>query len=697
MYAEVIPALPIESSFSYYNSVDAKIGSYVIVPFGTRLCLGIVINLSPACNISKVKKITKQVNIPISSPSFIRFIQWVAAYNIIPIGSILKFALNGMYEEEVYYTLSHITTSNLSAAYKKVCSALEKCEVLSGDYICHCSGVRKLTLKKMLEQGIIKLSARPALQNPIPEINIVLSDKQSQAYQEISQYTKYKTILLKGVTGSGKTEVYLSAIANILQNNTNAQALILLPEIILTSQLLVRFKKYFSIINITLWHSNLSKGQRQRNWWQIVNGKAQIIIGARSALFLPYHNLKMIIVDEEHDCSLKHSNGRISYHARDMAIVRAKEENIPIILSSATPSLESYYNAISGKFLYISLPGRYSNLPLPEIQVVDMKKNTKWISADLYGEIVETIKRHKQVLLFLNRRGYTPLTLCDECGVRLKCVNCSSWLVQHNFHQAFICHHCGYKIPLFNQCIECGAEDSFVACGPGIEKIEEEVRLRLPDARVLVISSDVITSVKKNEEWINDILAKNVDIIIGTQLMAKGHHFPDLHLVGIIDADSSLYGGDLRSAERTYQILQQVSGRAGRSYERGKVILQSYNSDSLTHLFKDDDFYQNELQSRKIHHMPPFRRITSVIISNANHDKVMSLSSRIAQELSHNQLKILGPTPANIAMVKKKYIYKIILISDRNFNIQKHIRGCRIIQQYKSLVTINIDSNDSFL
>ena len=502
--------------------------------------------------------------------------------------------------------------------------------------------------------------------------------------------------MLEGVTGSGKTEVYIASIAEILEKDAHAQALILLPEIVLTGQLSERLHRYFTKVKIVEWHSALSPLQRKINWWKIVSGRAQIIIGARSALLLQYKKLEIIVVDEEHDSSFKSTNGRINYHARDMAIVRSKIENIPIILSSATPSLESFYNAQIDKFSHVKLSGRYGDFSLPDMNVIDMKKNKdktrnkKWIADDLYAAMRSCISSGEQVLLFLNRRGYTPLTICSNCGYRLQCINCSAWLVKHNFYKAFICHHCSYRMEIVNDCDKCGSRDSFVSCGPGVEKIEEEVKKQISSASIAVISSDM----KNSNQIISDVLAGKVDIIIGTQVIAKGHHFPNLNLVGIIDADASLYGGDLRSAERTYQLLKQVAGRAGRESNKGKVILQSYNPEAIEEIFSNKNFRQNELKLRQKHNMPPFSRITTITISHNQHHKVQAMSYEIAKSFNSSDMKVLGPVPANIYFVRRKYIYKIIITAPRNFNIQGYLNECKLLDKYHKFINIDVDSMD---
>ena len=698
MYLEVILALPIEKSFYYYSKVNILKYSYVKVPFGKLICVGLVIDANSSCPVSNLKEIQETLNIPVASNCFITFLKWVAKYNFSTVGIILKLALSGITESEHYYSANLITKSKLTPSYNKVINLLQEEKILSEFKIRKETNVSRRTLKKMANAHIIKLSYRPISQNSKVKFDIILSDKQKEVYKIITQHLQRQVILLDGITGSGKTEVYLSIIADILTKDSNAQTLILLPEIILASQIEERFNKYFKSVDIIKWHSSLSKRERENSWWKIVNGQAQIIIGARSALFLPYKNLKMIVVDEEHDSSFKQATGKTNYNARDMAIVRAAKEKIPIILSSATPSLESFYNATSGKFKHVFLSVRHSRVELPLIKVVDMRKEKRWISRELCESIKETIYKNKQVLLFLNRRGYSPLTVCNQCGYKPKCKNCSAWLVQHKRYQAFLCHFCGYKLNLFNDCPDCYAENSLIPSGVGVERIEEEVKSLLPNANVLTVSSDMVTNVSKSKELFDKVIKGKINIIIGTQLITKGYHFPKLDFVGVIDADISLYGGNLRSAERTYQLLQQVSGRAGRESTRGTVLLQSYNPSEISKRYLCDkkEFYSYELQSRKQNNMPPFTRITTIIVNNVNNNKAISISNNIAKQLLCEKLRILGPVPANTHLVKKNYIYKIAIISPKVFDIQSYIKNCALIARYNKAINIDIDSVNLF-
>ncbi len=697
MYAKIVLALPIEKAFFYESDFDLRIGSYVRVKFGSLFTIGLVVEIHRFCSLQNLKKVKEAINIPKAEQQFIEFMSWTSKYNMIPMGSILKIVLSGINKGRKYYSFSLSNKQKLTLAYKKVVDVLKGCEILHESAICEKAKVRSSTLVQMFQENILEERSYSTTKSKPVVCNINLSDQQKVAFQLICQHSKYKAIFLEGVTGSGKTEVYLKVIFNILNKSSNSQALVLLPEIILASQLEQRFNKYFTSVNIVTWHSSLSKKRRTNNWWEIVNGEAQIIIGTRSALFLPYKNLKIIVVDEEHDNSFKQGIGRINYHARDMAIIRAQKENILIILSSATPSLETFCNVKSGKFEHVVLSERHTKIELPDTHIVDMRKNRngKFISAELYAEILGSIEKKQQVLLFLNRRGYSSFMQCDNCSYKPQCINCSTFLTRHKFHQILLCHSCGYKVKLQNLCSKCGTVNSLRDFGFGVEKIEEEVRSEIPKANVIVMSSDLINSVDKSRRLLQEIFANRINIIIGTQVITKGHHFPNLNLVGIINSDYALYNGDLRYSEQTYQMLQQVSGRAGRENVRGKVLLQTYNPDKIStkYLCNAEKFYSEELKIRQENNMPPFTRISSIVISHVNKNKAAAISNEIKSfMLYEDKIKILGPIPADVYLVRKKYIYVIAIISPKKFNIQQYLQNCASLKKYKKVISIDIDS-----
>ena len=505
------------------------------------------------------------------------------------------------------------------------------------------------------------------------------------------------------MTGAGKTEVYFEAVAAALKKGK--QVLILLPEIALSNAFLERFQKRFGCAP-ALWHSGLSKGARRTTWRGVAEGHSKVVIGARSALFLPYQDLGLIIVDEEHDPAYKQEDGVI-YHARDMAVARAAQGGFPICLVSATPSLETMQNAWAGRYEHLTLPDRFGGARMPQIDVVDMKANKPaaqhFISDVLHKEIEETLKAGSQAMLFLNRRGYAPLTICRSCGHRMECPRCTAWLVEHKRFGRLQCHHCGYAAPMPKQCPECGDTDSLAACGPGVERIYEEVKAAFPEANVLMLASDTAENNEQLRAMLQAIKNDKIDIIIGTQIIAKGHHFPNLTLVGVVDADLGLTGGELRAAERCYQLLHQVSGRAGRAEKAGKVMLQTYMPEhrimqALANGGRDL-FLQTEAAEREAAHMPPFSRLVGIIIAGRDEGQVVEIAKalgRIAPQGSG--ITTLGPAPAPFARLRGKYRYRLLVQADKKLNIQKTIAEWVAAVKCPSTVRVYIDIDpQSFL
>lgn len=657
---DVLLPLPINQLFSYVveKSIEVSVGDYVVVPFGKKRLIGIVWKYSDKSG-RALKFIEQKIDLPNIRPKLIAFAEWVAQYNLIPIGMLTKVIMGGVLK------VNHID---------------------------------KLVCAKQKQE--------------ISEINCQSSPEQQIASDKIiSNLNEYSVTLLDGETGSGKTEVYLSVIVKLVETVNNAQVLILLPEIVLTSQLVNRIRGQISR-NLAEWHSGLTPKTRRNHWLNIANGNAQIIIGARSALFLPYKNLKLIIVDEEHDSSFKQEQG-IIYNARDMAIILAKIENIPIILSSATPLLETIYHVKNGNYNHVKLIKRFGGAELPLIKVVDMRNNKQWISAELFEGIKQTIEKKQQVMLFLNRRGYAQLAVCKKCGYKIPCLNCAVWLTYHKKKNALLCHHCSYQLKLPEKCSNCQSEQSFSLHGVGIERLLEEMVKLIPNAKTAIISSDQ----KSVSNVIDLVLKEEVNIIIGTQIIAKGHNFPKLTLVGVINADLSLENSDLRAAEKTYQLLHQVAGRSGRFSEKGMVIVQTNNPESsvikaLLHQ-KRDSFYEIELESRREAKMPPFSRLIALIICGKNQIATQKAANEIVKSLLCHQsslttcieeknvcadkkeFEILGPSPAAINFLNNQYRYRVLLkiYNKHSLSVQKKlkcwIKNCNLNSSIA--VTIDVD------
>jgi primosomal protein N' (replication factor Y) len=489
----------------------------------------------------------------------------------------------------------------------------------------------------------------------------------------------YSVTLIDGVTGSGKTEVYFEAVAETIRRGR--QVLILMPEIALTAQFLDRFAERFGV-RPAEWHSELAPRLRARTWTAVAEGSVSVVAGARSALFLPYADLGLIVVDEEHDPAYKQEDG-VRYHARDMAVVRAHEAKIPIVLASATPAVETVVNAKRGRYAHLHLPERFGGAHLPAVEAIDLRREGpprgRFIAPRLAEAVKIAIERGEQALLFLNRRGFAPLTLCNACGHRLACPNCDAWLVDHRFRRRLVCHHCGYSIPLPEQCPKCQATGSFVAVGPGVERLEQEAAELFPGARMLVLSSDMVDSVERLRQELDDVAQGKFDLVIGTQLVAKGHHFPKLNLVGIVDADLGLANGDPRAAERTFQLLHQVVGRAGREEGRGVGLLQTHQPEHpvMRALIAQDReaFYAAEIAVREKTQYPPFGRLASLLVSGADKHATEAQARRIAAAAPHvEEVRVLGPAEAPLAVVRGRYRFRILVKAPRGFDLSAYLR-----------------------
>jgi primosomal protein N' (replication factor Y) len=525
-----------------------------------------------------------------------------------------------------------------------------------------------------------------------------LSLPQQVAFSEISSgFLTCNTVLFQGVTGSGKTEVYFHLINDFLKE-PDAQILIMLPEIVLADTLVQKFAKQFNITPV-IWHSSVTPAKKRKNWLRIVSGDAKVIIGARSALFLPFKKLKLVVVEEEHDQSYKQEEG-IVYNARDMAILKGAIENIKVLLVSATPSIETYVNVLQNKYKIVKLTTRYLDVLLPTIEIADLKKksssNIKWLSDKLLTEIRATLAKNEQVLLFLNRRGYAPLTLCNACGHRFSCKNCSAWMVEHKAKKKLECHYCGNFMAIPRSCPECKCDSSIVACGPGVERINEEINELFPDSKTIIITKDSTHNPTQTNEIFQKIINNEVNVIIGTQLIAKGHHFPALSLVGVIDADLGLVGGDLRAAEKTYQLLEQVSGRAGREITKSKAIIQTYfpNSQIIKAIAEHDQekFYLNEIAKRKANNMPPFAKFALLYISDASMAKARDFANFLIKNRPYAAtIEVYGPTEGHPFKIRQKYRYKILIHTAKEINIQKFMRNWLEQVKVPSSIFLKID------
>lgn len=697
---QVLLPVPLYGVFDYGIADGQPVpeaGSFVRVPFGNRTMTGVVWQGSIQSDIedSKIRNITGAYNFPPLNADNRHFIDWVADYTLFPAGTVLKMAMSvddvfqGVGETSGYsYNGGEVPASvRLTAARQKVLAVMTS-EPQMVSEIAREADVSPSVVSGLAELGIFEKKKIKPLHFAVPKTDlnsVELSAKQQEAAAELTCTigAGFSVTVLNGVTGSGKTEVYFDAVAEALKQGK--QALVLLPEIGLTGQWQERFRRHFGV-EPALWHSGLSARVRRETWKAVLSGEIRVLAGARSALFLPFPELGAIVVDEEHDASYKQEDGVI-YQARDMAVVRAKISEIPVILSSATPSLETMINVKNGRYRETVLENRFAEAAMPKVDLIDMRRFPpenkdelkSFISPVLLNEISQTLERGEQTLLFLNRRGYAPLVLCRKCGYRFQCPHCSAWLVEHRNGKRLTCHHCNYSVPVPEVCPVCGEADALVSCGPGVERISEEISMRFPDARTMVITSDLNASAMELAELMERIHNKDVDIIIGTQILAKGHHFPSLTLVGVIDADLGLAGGDLRAGERTYQMLHQVSGRAGRAEKPGYVLLQTYDPDNQViqamACGKTTEFLEAEAMSRELLRMPPFGRLASVIISSSKPEQAQQVAMLFGRYAPKGDgMRVLGPAPAPLALLRGKYRHRLLLQTARHVRIQDIIQ-----------------------
>ena len=656
----------------------------VAIPVGTKTYHGMVVDVVP--DPPQTNKNGKKINYKKAEPvlgvvlseATGRFYEWVSRYNFTFPGEGLRAALQAgklpsLPTPEQRLALGDVPLEKPTALQQKVLACLVGGAIFESQaHLAAAVGCSTSVVKTLLEKGALKYIEVTQATNPQPHqgVAVQLAADQADAANSVCAAIHahcHHTFLLDGVTGSGKTEVYFDVIEHLLQQQTG-QALVLLPEISLTPQWLERFEKRFGF-HPHVWHSAVSQGARKKTWWGAFEGAARVVVGARSALFLPFCDLKLIVVDEEHDPSFKQEEG-FRYNGRDMAIVRAKLAACPVLLASATPSLESWHNAQQGRYTLLPLKSRYGHATMPEIKMVDLTKTPlkpdSFLSPALIHEIAETLKNKQQAALFLNRRGFAPLLICRSCGYRVNCPSCSASLVVHGHRLQ--CHHCGLAEPYPETCAQCHKPDTLHPFGPGTRKVMQEVQRLFPEARVAAVDRDSVTSPEDMRQVVEKMQTQQLDILVGTQMLAKGHDFDHLTLVGVIDADMGLAHGDLRAAERTFQLLTQVAGRAGRRKTKGKVLLQTHTPDHP--LFKAlitmnrDAFLTLELRGRQMTGFPPFGRLTALVVSGENENAVTAAARKLATILpSHQHVTLYGPAPAPLIKLKDQYRYRLLLRS----------------------------------
>ena len=695
--AKVLLPMPAGSGYDYRIPADMAVsaGDFVRVPLGPRQMTGVVWGEADgAVPDDRLKAIIARHDAPPLSGAHRRFVDWIAAYAVAAPGSVLRMsmpvpeALDPPAPETGYRLAAPASVPHgvrITPQRQRVLEGLDGAGTVAADRLKAAADVSSAVLKGMAKAGLIEaapVSVRADWPAQEPDrAGVALSPDQRAAAQALTGVVGagYATFLLEGVAGSGKTEVYFEAIAEALRQGR--QAIVLLPEIALSAQWLARFDRRFGAAPAP-WHSDLTRAQRRRIWRAAATGAARVVVGARSALMLPMPDLGLIVVDEEHDQSFKQEDG-VVYHARDMAIVRATLEKVPAVLASATPALETVANVERGRYSRLVLPERHGSAAMPAVELLDLRKDGpprgRWLASRVVSAIAETLAAGEQALLYLNRRGYAPLTLCRGCGLRLECPQCAAWLVEHRLAGRLECHHCGYTRTPPRACPACGAEDSFVPCGPGVERLAEEVAGLLPSARVLVATSDTIRGPAAAAALVRDVQDGAVDLLIGTQILAKGHHFPRLTLVGVVDADLGLAGGDLRAAERTWQMLNQVAGRVGRAERPGRAILQSWQPDHpVLQAIADGDrdgFLAEEKAARERYGMPPYGRLAAIIVSGRRAETVQHAAQALGRHAPvQDGLTVLGPTPAPLALLRGYFRHRLLVKAARTVNLQDYVR-----------------------
>ncbi|WP_288429086.1 primosomal protein N' [uncultured Agrobacterium sp.] len=691
----VLVPMPAPGPYSYSVPEDMVVqpGSIVQVPLGPRQVIGVVWDKTDGASVDpkKLRPITKTFDCPPLRDEMRRFIDWVSAYTLSPPGLVARMALRApaAFDPEPMIEglrLTEARPERLTPARERVMELAAEGQGWTKSGLAHAAGVSTSVIEGLAKQGIFEtifLPAPPVVAEPDPDYTESrLEGPQKQAASEILEDVKkgsFAVSLIYGVTGSGKTEVYFEAVAETLRQGK--QVLILLPEIALTAAFLDRFHDRFGS-RPAEWHSDLSPRMREKVWRQTVTGEVRVVAGARSALFLPFDNLGLIIVDEEHDPAYKQED-RVFYNARDMAVVRARIGDFPVVLVSATPSVESQVNGNSGRYNTIHLHTRFGDAAMPDLHLVDMRRHPPerggFLSPVLLRGIGKTIEKGEQALLFLNRRGYAPLTLCRVCGHRFQCPQCSSWLVEHRFRNQLQCHQCGHNQPTPDHCPECGTFDHLAACGPGVERIAEEVEKHFPEARTIVLSSDLM-GVKRLRLELEAIVKGEADIVIGTQLVAKGHNFPLMTLVGIVDADLGLANGDPRAAERTFQLLSQVTGRAGRTGLKSHGLLQTYQPQHpvMQAIVSGDAgaFYEREIIEREKALLPPFGRLASIIVSADSRAEAETHARALrASAPQAPGIMLLGPAEAPLALIRGRYRFRLLVHGKRNSDMQSFLRA----------------------
>jgi len=709
--ASVLLPMPLPEAFDYAEpeGMGLALGDQVAAPLGPRTLRGVVVGLREAAGGNRpLKPVEARLEEPALPEHTLEFIQWAARYSVDAPGAPLAIALRGARAPKPKPHKVVETTGTAPArptpARAKVLAAAAEARLSPAD-LARAAGVGAGVVKGLIEEGVLaaRLVETEASFDPpdLSRTGSALNASQAAAAEALRAAVReggFNVTLLDGVTGSGKTEVYLEAAAAALAADPEAQVLALLPEIALTQAVIARFAERFGAAPGE-WHSDIAPPARRKVWEGVASGRCRIVVGARSALFLPFRKLKLIVVDEEHDGSYKQEEGFI-YQARDLAVVRGKIEDAAVILASATPSLETLRNAETGRYRWLRLSARHGTAELPDVELVDLRESPpdtgRWLSPPLVRAMGETLARGEQTLLFLNRRGYAPLVLCRACGERMCAPDTESWLVEHRYTGRLVCHLTGFSMAKPDKCPHCGAHDSLASIGPGVERVEEEARLLFPQARIAVFSSDTLFDAREARRLIEAMESGEIDIMVATQAAAKGHNFPNLTLVGVVDADLGLRGGDLRAGERTYQLLAQATGRAGRHERPGRALLQTYAPEHpVMQALKAQDrdaFLQAEMAERELAGLPPFGRLGAVIVSGEDPPGLEAFVQAMAKAAPNTEgVEVYGPADAPLGLVRGRRRKRFLVRAERTVDLSAYLAAWRARVKPPASIRVAID------
>ncbi len=694
------------------DGMHVEPGSIVVAPLGPRQLAGVVweperMPSDAEVGDNRLRNLAGVYDLPPLGAPLRRLIEWTASYYLAPPAAVLRMALASASALDdrrvvVEYRATGIDPPRLTPQRQQAIERIGERQGLIRE-LAFIADVSDAVIRGLVKAGAIE-AVEVAIDDPFtapdpdhapPALSKAQADAAGALVADV-EARAFAPTLLDGVTGSGKTEVYFEAVAAALR--AGRQCLVLLPEIALTEPFLRRFEARFGHAPVA-WHSGLRQSQRRRAWRAIATGDARVTVGARSALFLPYRDLALIVVDEAHETSFKQEDG-VHYHARDVAVMRARFEGCPVVLATATPAIETRQQVALGHYKELKLPGRYGAAQLPRIMAIDLTQDEpprgRWLAPTLVTALEDILERREQALLFLNRRGYAPLTLCRRCGHRFQCPNCTAWMVEHRLVERLQCHHCGHVERPPQRCPECDEPDMLVACGPGVERIADEVAELFPESRRAIVTSDTLWSPAKAAEFVGRMEGGEIDIVIGTQLVTKGYHFPNLTLVGVIDADLGLQGGDLRAAERSFQQIAQVAGRAGRGSKPGRVLIQTREPTApvIAALVAGDaeSFYAAETEARRDAGAPPFGRLAAIIVSSENAQEAQASATAIARAAPRVEgMEVYGPAAAPLAMLRGRHRMRLLVHARRALDVQDVLRDWLASVEHPRGVRVAVD------